>query len=286
MTLHFQIVQLFFFRMPKYSLFATLICFLLSPCCGATLLVNRPDAGWKRDPSRLDRMPLNFGKRDSNLANSEATSAFGSKRLAKLNRMPLSFGKKSTLFPSLNDKLGPRETEDFQQAASFGPAWPKRSPLLAGEDLFPTVGKRWARLDRMPLTFGKRLPWSASSGVSRPSSEEEQEVDGTEDTLDETKSVLDRLPVFDEKPREDFDLGKYDLWPGTCCQDQVEKRRAALLDRMPLSFGKRTWELAIDDGDDLSLTRRGVLNRMPLSFGKRAPQKFRDLQRYLYHSAH
>ncbi|PVD38205.1 hypothetical protein C0Q70_00816 [Pomacea canaliculata] len=251
--------------MPKNSLFATLICFLLSPCCGATLLVNRPDAGWKRDPSRLDRMPLNFGKRDSNLANSEATSAFGSKRLAKLNRMPLSFGKKSALFPNLNDNLASRETEDFQQATS----WAKRSPLLAGEDLFPTVGKRWARLDRMPLTFGKRLPWAASSGVSRPSSEEEQEVDGTEDTLDETKSVLDRLPAFDEKPREDFDL-----WPGTCCQDQVDKRRAALLDRMPLSFGKRTWELAIDDDDDLTLTRRGVLNRMPLSFGKRAPQNF------------
>lgn len=74
---------------------------------------------------------------------------------------------------------------------------------------------------------------------------------------DDKRALLDRMPLH---------YGKRNLLQGTA-EEFANKRALAVLDRMPVSFGKRF--LDSNPNWRLGLKRAALLDRMPLSFGKR-----------------
>nr|KAG5709733.1 hypothetical protein BaRGS_027758 [Batillaria attramentaria] len=227
--------------------------------------------GWKRDPSRLDRMP-SFGKRTSGLADGvdrDFTADIGSerheKRVAVLDRMPGTFGKRG-------GDSGSAENEDigFEDggahsgvSGSLGKSSHEAGSVRGREEPSGIAEDKRAPgvLNRMPVTFGKR-------GLAAVLSDMKNEAEKFGEYQEKRLAKLDRMPLTfgkrDNAKDSRIDLGVGDVW----------EKRLAKLDRMPLTFGKRGGEVDEErDGEDLgdfaADKRQAKLDRMPLNFGKR-----------------
>ena len=242
------------------------------PSCRAAREEN-PTPDWKRDPTRLDRMPQSFGKRSHEgpgLADpamgdgvDQQVEAVVEKRYALLDRMPQSFGKR-VVWNQRRRAIGRRFSNKRlavleRMPVSYGkrgePGSGAEEPQ-AGEELQKArMDEKRALLDRMPLSYGKRVPSVGSfSGVG-----------DLDEGFDDKRNVLDRMPLNFGKRR--MDLGS----PQSAVTAAGFDDKRALLDRMPLSYGKRLNPEDADVFDGASNEKRALLDRMPLSFGKRDP---------------
>ncbi|RUS74697.1 hypothetical protein EGW08_017527 [Elysia chlorotica] len=134
-------------------------------------LLTQNAGGFLRNTrGRLERMPLTFGKRTPEVDNAVAplhkSETFTVSARNMLDRMPNYYGKRKRSFPSPrlspSAQVDPLSTEDGRlgDMANFVSGvrghYKPLEEVNEGQGAEMAESKRWSRMDRMPLTYGKR----------------------------------------------------------------------------------------------------------------------------------
>lgn len=212
--------------------------------------------------SPMSRMPLNFGKRSREKPHGNYFNVFARGRM---DRMPISFGKRMTndtkingiiriIANSLKNRMRSDENNELDKNHS---------------DAMLNIYAR-SSMDRMPISFGKRLQDKHNSMVNA--------------------NIHNSFSSLASKENQDNNFIKPMQWNKWA--KRFQRKRKDRLHRMPITFGKRKFDLnavkrrpptakIIQDNDELAKelvrghyskfprTRRAILSRMPLTFGKR-----------------
>nr|KAI8738851.1 hypothetical protein BgiMline_024584 [Biomphalaria glabrata] len=225
---------------------------------------NPSDPIGKRD--RLNRMPLSYGKRNWE----SFFSSMPRQSRGRLERMPLTYGKRSgELFQVDCLKENSNAPLDFsvqsdtegniiircRPQSSFDSSYNKEDIFTTNTDFLdtddwmdkksqkgtsvldtwtPLVRVRRSRLDGMPFAYGKRYTGMNPTHLN-PNSD----------------------PSFQREPSVER------FRPTGLEADAITVQQRSRMNRMPLTYGKRSFSLL-----DLA-NKRGRLDRMPLNFGKR-----------------
>jgi hypothetical protein len=192
----------------------------------------------KRQPERFSPAPGDPDPQYSQWGENDA-------KRARVDRMPFAFGKRGQAARRRMDEQKRARLE--RMPVNFG----KRAGMSTTEDAVPNKRER---LERMPFTFGKRHVRDTSRALAQESGGDRKnamEVQELEDLWKRSLAALYHIIP----PKIRFLHYRPNLSPYFLEGSRGWLKRAAMLDRMPSSYGKRA----------------PVLDRMPYSFGKRVP---------------
>ena len=254
---------------------------------------HNPLLGWKRIPSRLARMPLNFGRRSASPVLAQSTSSLSGQRenddeevdKASYVLWRNELGKPDTVVQSaLRGQDGGmtdvtrREVRAVlhRMPVTYGKRRGSRSGLALPKTLGLQLADRRSLLHRMPLSYGKRNPEVVTPDVGGADLAEEEDdkravLDrmplsfgkrlGAGGMLQDKQAALDQMPVSFSKQPSHVGLSEETI--------EASDDKRAVLDRMPMTFGRRDSGQGSSDSTGPGDDKRAILHRMPISFGKR-----------------